>query len=223
MRKEILKRWGGRLLVLLVPAVLSAGTTSAADQIRLSFDEDAPGTPPAYLRFESSGGLSTGGWRVEPSDNPVTTPNVAVQTDSAGAAGQYRFALSTEAKSFRNGSVRASLRCGKAGSPCRSGVALRYAGPGDFVAAVYDFSKSTVTLFAMRKGKSETLGSTRFESLERFWTTVSVDAKGKDLAVQVSGRDVLKAKDPHPRAGEAGLIAEGGGIESFDELVLAPR
>ena len=208
--------WLASLLLAAVPGT-GAGT------IRLSFDADAPGTVPAFLRFESSAGLSGARWLAEPSDSPVTTPNIAVQTDSSGSPGQYRFALSTEAKSFRNGSVQASLRCVRGKNACGAGVVLRFVNPGNFVAAVCDLKTSTVTVLSMHDGTSQALGSARFESRERLWTTVTLDADGSALAVRISDRPVLTAKDPHPRAGEAGLLAEAGSVQSFDELVLAPR
>jgi len=209
-------------LALLVMSP-GAGRGIAADTIRIHFESDAAGSPPSFLRFESSEGLSATGWRVEPSDNPVTTPNVAIQTDPAGKAGQYRFALSSEARDFRDGDVQASLQCRTAKSPCRSGVVLRYKDPRNFAAAVYDFAKSVVTVFTVRKGKTEILGSAPFESLERFWTTVAVEANGGELTVKVSGRSVLAAKDPHPREGAAGLLSEAGSLQAFDDLILSPR
>lgn len=214
--KRISTFWLASLLLVAVPG-RGAGT------VRLSFDSDAPGTSPAFLRFESSAGLSGSRWLIEPTDNPVTTPNVAVQTDPTGSPGQYRFALSTEAKSFQNGSVQAAVQCKRGRGACLAGVVMRFVNPENFVAAVCDFTKSTVTVLAMRNGKSRVLGSARFESRERFWTTAAVDAEGSELAVKISDRPVLTVKDPHPRSGEAGLIGEAGAIQLFDELTLAPR
>lgn len=212
-KRSILAGW-------LLIAGLCGGITRG-ETFRLQFDSDAPGSAPAFVHFESSDGLPAPRWLVEPSENPMSTPNVLIQTDGSGKPGQFRFALSTEAKRFEQGSVQAAVQCRTKGNPCRAGVVFRYRDPENFVAAVYDFAKSTVTLFERRKGKSELLGSAPFESLERFWTTVALAGKGGGLSVSVSGRNVLKAHDPHPHDGEVGLISESGSLQAFDELVIS--
>ena len=207
----------GYLLLMIAAAALGS------DAIRLHFDSDAAGTEPAFLRFESSEGLSSGRWRAVPSDNPMTTPNVAVQTDPQGSPGKFRFALSKEAGRFRDGSVQASVQCQTAGNPCRPGVVLRYRDPRNFVAVLCELSKSSVSVVQMRNGKLETLASAGYEARERFWTTVAVEAAGGRLEVRMGGRSVLTARDPHPQAGEAGLLSEAGSIQAFDELILTPK
>jgi hypothetical protein len=207
----------GHLLLMIAPVALGSGP------IRLHFDSDAPGTEPAFLRFESSEGLSSDRWRAVPSDNPMTTPNVAVQTDPQGSPGKFRFALSKEAGRFRDGSVQASVQCQSAGNPCRPGVVLRYRDPRNFVAALCELSKSSVSAAQMRNGKLEILASAGYETRERFWTTVAVEAAGDRLEIRVGGRIVLTAKDPHPQAGEAGVVSEAGSIQRFDELILTPK
>jgi hypothetical protein len=207
--------------LLLAPAFV--GAQNPPGTIRLHFDSDAHGTVPAFMRFESSPGLSSNWWRVEPDLNAFSTPNSVVQIDTAGHEGEYRFALSTQAKEFENGWVEAALRCASKTFPCRAGVALRYGDPENFLAAVYDFEKSAVSLIEIRKGKVEPLGSAPFASLQKVWTTVRLEARGADLSVQVSQRDVLKGTDPHPRKGSAGLLAEAGSRQGFDELLILPK
>jgi hypothetical protein len=207
------------LAVLLVPAVLALAARPA---VRLHFDSDAAGAAPAFLQFEGSPGIKSF-WRVNPYENPLSTPNVVTQAFRGDAPGKWRFALSTQAGTFRDGRVSVGTTRLTRTNPCRSGVVLRYRDPENFVAALYDFQVSDVIVLSRRRGESRELFRSHFESLERGWTTVGLSGKGKNLAVTVSGRDVSTGHDPDPERGRAGLVAETGCLQAFDELVISPE
>jgi hypothetical protein len=206
------------LAVLLVPAAMALATRPA---VRLHFDSDTAGAAPAFLQFEASPGLEIR-WRVNPYESPLSTPNVLNQAYPGDAPGNSRFALSTQAGTFRDGRVSVGTTRRTRANPCRSGVVLRYRDPENFVAALYDFQMSDVIVLSRRRGESRELFRSHFESLERGWTTVGLSGKGKDLAVTVSGRDVGTGHDPDPERGRAGLVAETGCLQAFDELVISP-
>ena len=209
----------GALAVLLVPAALAL---AARPVVRLHFDSDTAGATPAFLQFEASSGLKSF-WRVNPYENPLSTPNIVNQAFHGDAPGKWRFALSTQAGAFRDGRVSVGTTRRTRTNPCRSGVVLRYRDPERFVAALYDFEKSDVLVLSRRRGETRELFRSHFESLERGWTTVGLAGKGKELAVSVSGRDVGTAHDPDPAKGRAGFVAETGCLQAFDELVIWPE
>jgi hypothetical protein len=145
---------------------------------------------------------------------------VAVQTDATGQPGHFHFALSTQPSSFLDGSVQAATKRAAVKGFARAGVVIRYRGPGDFVGALVDMSSRTVTAIAMRNGRAETLGAASIQSDEPVWRTVQLVASGGHLEVWVSRRKVIDARDPAPRPGAAGLVAEAPVPVAFDDLVI---
>ncbi len=195
----------------------------AQPSIRLHFDSDLPGSPPAFMRFESTQGISSVTWKAIPDGKAITLENVAVQTDGSGSLGQYRFALSTEARDFRDGKVVVSVKRQTPKNPCRGGLAVRFRDPGNFLGILWDFEKQDVSLLSVRDGKVATLGTGRVESNEPLWRTIGVELSGPRVSVTVSQKPALEGSDPRPKAGSAGLVTEGGSMVGFDELTLEPR
>ncbi len=191
-----------------------------AHEYRVHFDSDFPGSAPVWMRFESDPGNTTSRWVCGPDELAVSTPNVLRQGDKRGAPGQFRFGLSTEAKEFRDGSVQISLLPKQTPRGARAGVVLRYRNPKNYLAALYDFTDNSVTVFRMHDGVRKDLGTGRMASIERSWTTLTLSARGHDLEVRVSNRPVFTAKDPEDGKGAAGLVAEGAVQMAFDELVI---
>lgn len=204
--------------------LLAAGFLSLAKPaIRLHFDSDRAGAPPSFLRFESTRGLSPTTWKAIPDARAVSLENVAVQTASSGGAGQYRFAISTEARDFFDGRIAVSVRKEGSCNPCRAGLAARYRDPENFLGVFYDLARSSVAVVRVEKGRARTLASGSVTSDEPLWRTIGVELSGPRVAVTVSGRAVLEAADPDPVPGAAGMLAEGASIVGFDELLLDPR
>ena len=192
----------------------------AQPAVHLHFDIDRPGAPPAFMRFEATPGISVSTWKSIPDSKAITLENVAIQTDGDGSAGQYRFALSTEAKNFRDGRVAVSVKPQARSQLSRGGIVARFRGPGDFVGVLWDFKTSEISLIEMHSGKSKVLGRARVESNEPLWRTLGVELEGPRVSVSVSQKPAVEGVDSRPLPGAAGLLAEGGSILGFDELTL---
>jgi len=216
-----LKKIGFLTLVSLV-SVLSFPLSGAEEpaKIRLHFDTDLAGAPPAFLRFEASPGIERSAWKTIPDKDAVTLENVVVQAIRTGALGQFRFALSTEAKNFLDGSATVSVKRQSPQNPCRGGLVVQFRDPKNFLGALWDFEKSSVSLVEMRKGVLRTLASDTVESNEPLWRTIDVELSGGTVAVLVSGKKAFEVKDPKPAAGAAGLLSDGPSNLGFAELML---
>lgn len=207
-----------------ITALIASGLLFLAQpMIHLHFDLDQVGAPPSFLRFEASPDISYSSWKAIPDAKAVSLGNIAVQTAKSGSPGQYRFALSTEAKNFLDGKVAVSVKRLALNNPCRGGLVVRYRDSKNFLGLLYDFEKSAVSLVAVRKGEGKTLASASVTSNEPLWRTVGVELSGPRIAVTVSGQPAFEASDPNPAPGAAGLLSEGGSVVGFDELVLEPK
>jgi hypothetical protein len=209
---------------VLAAAVFTAAAAWAASadraEVRRDFDSNAAGGTPAYFRFEGTPGLAPERWKAIPDAASLSHPMVAIQTDATGQPGHFHFGLSNEPPAFLDGSVQAGTKRAAQKGFARAGVAIRYRGPADFVAALVDFSSQTVTAVAMRNGRAETLGAAPIRSNEPVWRTVRLAASGDRLEVWVSGQKAIEARDPDPRAGSAGLVAEAPVPVAFDDVVI---
>jgi hypothetical protein len=210
--------WGATIAagMIAVLALAAEPRTIARD-----FDSDTAGGEPGFFRFDATAGLPANTWRAMPSADAFSRPFVAVQTATSGVPGHFHFALSSQAGRFENGHVQAAAKRAAARGFARGGVVARYAGPGDFVAALVDFQSQTVALISVRGGKAETLGVGPIVSNEPVWRSVRLAAAGRTLQVFVSGRKALEAADPGPRPGEAGLISEAPVPVAFDDLTIS--
>jgi len=214
----------GRKTAALAATVFAAAALSAADDaVRRDFDSDTAGGAPGFFRFEGTGGLAPEKWKAIPDAASLSHPMVAVQTDATGQPGHFHFALSSQPSSFLDGSVQAATKRAAVKGFARAGVAIRYRGPGDFVGALVDMSSQTVTAIAMRDGRAETLGAAPIQSDEPVWRTVRLVASGDHLEVWVSRRKVIDARDPAPRPGAAGLVAEAPVPVAFDDMVIEKK
>ncbi len=202
----------------------AAALAGAADNvIRRDFDEDAAAGVPGFFRFEGTPGLAPEKWKAIPDANSLSHPMVAIQTDPTGQAGHFHFALSSDPPVLLDGSVQAATKRAAPKGFARAGVAIRYRDPGNFIGALVDFQSQTVTAVAMRNGRAETLGAAPIRSNEPIWRTVRLAAAGDRLEVWVSGQKVIEARDPDPRPGAAGLVAEAPVPVAFDDVVIDKR
>lgn len=212
------------LIALASSAAAVAGLAFAGSTtIRRGFDSDAAGGTPAFFRFEGTPGLAPERWKSIPDAASLSHPMVAIQTDATGQAGHFHFALSTQEPSFTDGSVQSAAKRAAVKGFARGGVVLRYQNPANFVAALVDFQSETVTALSVRAGKAETLGAAPIRSNEPLWRTVRLAAAGDRLEVWVSGQKAIEARDPQPRAGAAGLVAEAPVPVAFDDVVIEKR
>jgi len=214
----------GRIPAVIAAALFVAAALSAGDEaVRRDFDSDTAGGVPGFFRFEGTPGLSPEKWKAIPDAGSLSHPMVAIQTDATGQPGHFHFALSTRPSPFLDGSVQAATKRAAAKGFARAGVVIRYRDPGDFIGALVDMSSQTVTAIAMRDGKAETLGAAPIQSDEPAWRTVRIVAAGDHLEVWVSRRKVIDARDPAPRPGMAGLVAEAPVPVAFDDVVIDKR
>ena len=215
------RRAGGFGAALAAGMLCATSLGAETKTVVRDFDGDTAAVEPAFLRFDASPGLDPRTWRAMPSADAFSRPLVAIQTSTSGSAGHFHFALSTQAGRYESGSVQAETKRAAAKGFARGGVVARYAGPGDFIAALVDFQSQTVALISVRGGKAETLGVGPIVSAEPVWRTLRLAAEGRTLQVFVSGRKALEARDPAPRPGEGGLISEAPVPVAFDDLTIS--
>jgi hypothetical protein len=205
----------GAILAILA----AAGPAAAPKSFDYSFDLQVPGAPPAFFRFAVSDDGRADTWKIIPNGSPISRPNTLVQTDSSGGPARVHFALAEDPPEFADGVVTVSVLGSSKSPACSSGIAARYRSPSDYVGLCYDFRRETAILFSVRGGKREVLAaSAALEPRQHDWRTLRLTMKGKDLVAEVSEREVVRARDPEPRAGASGVFGTGGVAEFFDEL-----
>jgi hypothetical protein len=200
--------WGMALaLVLASPA--------RAEKIRMHFDADSAGRPPAFFDFVVWGTPGNAEWIVLGDTNPPSTPNKVIQTIATRTAGSLAVAL-RRTYSFQDGDLSVGVRRGSSG---RAGIVFRAAGEKDFLLLLFDVANGDARLSSWRDGRETELARGK-ASIDREWSTLSVTASGPSLTARWNGKPFLTATDPHPASGRVGLATAGPGQTSFDELVF---
>jgi len=204
-----------RLAALLAFGLLFAAAASArAEKIRMHFDADSAGRPPAFFDFVVWGTPGNADWLVLGDTNPPSTPNKLVQTIATRTAGSLAVAL-RRTYAFQDGDVSVGVRKGSG----RAGIVFRAAGEKDFVLLLLDVASGDARLTSWRDGRETELARGK-ASVDSEWGTLSVTASGPSLTARWNGKPLLTATDPHPAGGRLGLATTGPGHASFDELVF---
>lgn len=187
---------------------------AGAEKIRMHFDADSAGRPPAFFDFVVWGAPGNAEWIALGDTNPPSTPNKVIQTIAARPDGSLAVAL-RRTYSFRDGELSVGVRRGTG----RAGIVFRAAGEKDFLLLLLDVAEGDARLTSWREGKETELARGTV-SIDREWGTLSVTASGPSLTARWNGKALLTATDPHPVAGRLGLATAGPGQASFDELVF---
>jgi len=200
--------WGIALAMLLA-------SPARAEKIRMHFDSDSAGRPPAFFDLVVWGTPGNAEWLVLAETNPPSTPNKVIQTIAARPAGSLAVAL-RRTYSFQDGDLSVGLRRGSSG---RAGIVFRATGEKDFLLLLLDIANGDARLTSWRDGRETELASGK-AAVDHEWGTLSVTASGPSLTARWNGKPLLAAADPHPAAGRVGLATAGPGQTSFDELVF---
>lgn len=203
-----------RGMALAMALAMLLASPARAEKIRMHFDSDSPGRPPAFCDLVVWGAPGNAEWIVLGDTNPPSTPNKVIQTIATRPADSLAVALRRN-YSFQDGDISVGLRRGGSG---RAGIVFRAAGEKDFLLLLLDITNGEARLSSWREGKETELAHGK-GSIDREWGTLSVTATGPSLTVRWNGKPLLTATDPHPEVGRVGLATAGPGQASFDELV----
>ncbi len=196
------------VLVSLVPLPASA------ESWRNHFDADAPARPPAFFDEVVRGAPGRANWMVLADQNPPSAPNQLTQTIKSRPEGSIAAVLRRNAI-LENGKLSVALKK----LPGRSGLLFRMSGEKDFLVLLLDGGSGDAWLTAYSAGVPKELSRAR-AVLDRDWGILKVTLAAASVSAQWNGTDLLRAKDPRPASGRAGVATEGAGIAAFDELVI---
>lgn len=195
---------------------LSIAAFAPAERIRNHFDSDAAMRAPGYFDAVVWGGRGDADWKVVGDTNPPSAPNRLIQIRDSRPAGSIAAAL-RRTYVFQDGRVSSGLRRGAG----QGGIVLRATGEKDFLVLLVDLTSGDSRLTSHRDGKATELARGTAK-IAHEWGVLAVDAAGPSITVTWDGAPLLKATDPRPVAGRAGLATAGPGAVSFDEFILEP-
>jgi hypothetical protein len=196
-------------------ALLVAATSSArAEKLRMHFDTDSAGRPPAFLDFVVWGSPGEADWLVLGDVNPPSTPNKVIQTRDGRPAGSIAVALRRN-YSLADGEISVGLRRGNG----QSGLVFRAVGEKDFLLLLVNAATGEARLSSWRGGKETELARGKAVT-DHEWGTLAVTASGGSITGRWNGKPLLSGTDPYPASGRIGLATAGPGQMSFDELVF---
>jgi hypothetical protein len=201
-----------RVLLVTATLVVAAGSLAIAQRITWSFDEGAPGRPPAGFEF---GEGSTRGWQIVRDG-----ANSVLLHASPGRAGVD--IATVEGTAPANVAVSARLRFPDDASA--AGIVWRYRDADNYHAVVLDLRAQNVRIYRVAGGNRARLEDEDDLELEpAAWHTVKVEDAGMRMRVWIDGVPVAGARDRmRAEPGAVGLWSAGDARVWFDDLHVEP-
>lgn len=203
-----------RLSTLLL--AWAAAFPLSGEQLRNHFDFDAAFREPGFFDFVVLGPPGKAQWRVVADVDPPSPPNQLTQIFDGRPADSIAVALRRKAV-FQDGTWSVAMKKGQG----RGGIVFRLADEKNYLFLGIDSTSGEARLVSCRSGKTSELARSRADLRDR-WGFLTISASGPSISAEWDGRPLLKASDPHPVPGRAGLGAAGPGLASFDEFILDP-
>jgi len=208
-----------RHALVVVGALTVSSALAAGARTTWTFDQDAPGKPPAGFSFRHTGGIGRPGrWVVEAIKDAPSGGRALGQIDTDQTDGRYAMAVADQPSPK---DLRLSVKCKPAaGTVDRAcGLVFRYRDENNYYLARANALEDNVRLYHVRNGKRTQLASWDGKVAANAWQTIEVEAKGNLLRVSWSGKRVIEATDAtFAEAGKVGLWTKADSVTYFDDL-----
>ena len=205
---------------ILIAAFVSAAPAPSGAQ-SVTFGDVAAGQIPSGFKAALTGAGSPGRWEVVADGTAEGGKALAqVSTDATS----YRFPLLIHADTTL-GDVEATIRfkaiSGKVDQA--AGVAVRLIDGNNYYVVRANALENNVRLYRMVDGKREQFAGTDVKVTAGEWHTLSLRAKGNQLAVSYDGKELFRAKDDQFRSpGKVALWTKADSVTRFDRVTITP-
>ena len=203
--------------LFLAAALTAASSPALGEEIRSHFDSDSLMRAPGFFDlvvFGEQSKQTQARWFVLTDPNPPSAPYRLAQVNVNRPDGSIAAALRRNSE-MQDGTVSVFLKKG----PGRAGLILRMPDEKNYLLLLANTATGELVLTSERDGKSTELGKGT-GAFDRDWLKMTVKLEGPAVAVSVTDKPVLEAKDPKPVSGRVGVATTGPGEASFDELLI---
>jgi 3-keto-disaccharide hydrolase len=203
-------------------AALALGAEPGGALRKITFDEDAVGSPPAGFEFARTGQGAEGKWVVRP-DTEAPKNHVLVQ-ESADPT-DYRFPLAV----VREGSykdVTLTVRARPVSGEVDQGFGMfwRYKDADNYYITRCNADEDNCTIYHTVKGRRRAFQNKPIKVAKNAWHTLKLEAVGNHFVVWFDGTKVLEANDDTFKdPGRVGLWTKADSVIQFDDFTIEGR
>jgi hypothetical protein len=208
--------------LLCAVAALALAEPTPAGSRKITFDEDAVGSPPAGWDFARTGQGAEGKWIVR-SDQETPKNHLLVQESPDPT--DYRFPLAVlQDGSFKD--VTLSVRARPVSGEVDQGFGLvwRYKDANNYYVTRCNADENNCRIYHVVAGKRVAFQNHNVKVASKAWHTLKVEAAGDHFTVWYDGQKVLDAKDETFKdAGRVGLWTKADSVIQFDDFTVESR
>jgi hypothetical protein len=215
---------GTLLRALLATALLAAGAKAEpAKPKTYTFDQDAPGKPPAGWTFARTKNIGKPGkWVVESQQDAPSGGKALGQVDKDDTNARYPLAVAAD---DAPADVRVSVKCkavsGEVDQAC--GLVFRYKDENNYYITRSNVLEENVRLYHVKDGKRTQIATWDGTVPGKAWNELAAEAKGETFRVFFNGRKVIEHQDKtFPGGGKVGLWTKADSVTYFDDLTVTP-
>jgi len=193
-------------------------------RLALDFDALALDTLPAGWRVEATNpGATQASWGVSPRPGGGAG-RALVLRDTRGATGQtFNLCWSPE-PSFRDGTLRVTLRAGSGVEDQGGGLAWRMRDAKNYYVVRWNPLEDNLRVYHVADGRRSQLASARVFTDPQAWHTLEVRHQDASIVCSFDGEELLAVDDTTFLApGGVGLWTKADAATAFDDLVVEGR
>lgn len=201
--------------------VCTAASVITGAALKIDFDKDDVGKPPAGFSFGLTGQGRPGVWIVR-KDDPAHG-NVLVQTD--GDTTDYRFPLAIyDGVTAKDANLSVQFKAISGKGDQGAGIVWRYRDQNNYYITRCNALENNCTIYHVVNGRRVAFLNRNVQVASGVWHTLAVEAAGDHFVVTYDGRKVLDARDgTFTEAGKAGLWTKADSVIAFDDFTVTAR
>ena len=207
----------------VISAASLASVALAAGAKTYSFDQDAPGKPPAGFSFARTKNVGKPGkWVVEAVKDAPSGGKALGQTDKDDTNARYPLAIAPD---DALADLRVSVKCkGVAGDVDQAcGLVFRYKDENNYYITRSNVLEDNVRLYYVKDGKRTQIATWDGEVPGKVWNELAAEAKGDTFRVFFNGKQIIQHQDTtFARGGKVGLWTKADSVTYFDDLTVSP-
>jgi hypothetical protein len=211
---------GVGLLCALAP--LAFGQQPAAASRKMTFDDDAVGSPPSGWEFARTGQGAEGKWVVR-ADKEKPGNHLLVQ-ESADST-DYRFPLAVVKQgSYKDVTLLVRARPVSGEVDQGFGMVWRYQDAKNYYITRCNADEDNCTIYHTVAGRRRPFQNKPVKVAKNTWHTLKLEAAGNHFVVWFDGTKVLDATDDTFKdAGRVGLWTKADSVIQFDDFTIQGR
>jgi hypothetical protein len=194
----------------------------------INFDNQKPGTPPAYWGTTATRPVEAPHWEIRLDSTAPSRPNVLAQVSAAASDSEFPLAVFDKVI-CRDGDLSVKFKIAAGARRIKTaGIVWRYQDPRNYYLLHFSVDEKNIALFRVENGQTHPIPVTgarpgtfgvSHDLKAGQWYVAKVIFRGSSIRVLFGNRQLFQATDDTLDVpGKTGVWTRGGTIASFDDF-----